>query len=473
MQAMIHRIRIGLTRIFVSVRDGKRPCYTSIQGPAGLLQGDTFRALSRCGLVTRLGSHTAAPPVRISDEIGPDMKLRLPASGRARVFLGIGVLIVAFIVWRAVRPAPPPILATSPVTTGDVENTVVATGSLEAFKLISVGAQASGQIKSLKVQLGDKVKAGDLIAEVDPTTQLNNVRNAEAAVTSTRAQRNVQAANLRQAELAFERQKTMLQEEATSKAEYETAEATLASTRAQIEALDAQIEQGQTQLATAKANLGYTRIVAPIDGTVVAVVVKEGQTVNAVQSAPTIVKLANLDIMTVSAEISEADVIKVRPGQTAYFTILGNPDKRYYGKLRTIEPAPSSIETETSATSSSSSSNTTQAIYYNGQFEVPNTEGELRISMTAQVYLVLGEAKDTLVIPSAALDQKGPRGAATVQVVGPDGKPVPRKVTIGINNNATAQVLSGLSAGEKVVVGEGSATAAPRQGNFRAGPRPF
>jgi macrolide-specific efflux system membrane fusion protein len=401
------------------------------------------------------------------------MKLRLPASRRARTLLIIGAAIVLLIVWRSVRPAPPPILATSPVVTGDVENTVVATGSLEAFKLVSVGAQASGQIKSLKVQLGDKVKAGDLIAEIDPTTQLNNVRNAEAAVTSTRAQRAVQAANLRQAELAFERQKTMIQDEATSKADYETAEATLASTRAQIEALDAQIEQGQTQLATAKANLGYTKIVAPIDATVVALVAKEGQTVNAVQTAPTIVKLATLDVMTVSAEISEADVIKVRPGQTAYFTILGNPEKRYYGKLRTIEPAPESIQTETSATSSSTSSSTTQAIYYNGQFEVPNPDGELRISMTAQVYLVLGEAKDALIIPSAALERKGPKGGYTVMVVGPDGKPAPRDVTIGINNNASAQVLAGLTAGEKVVVGVGSATPTPQQGNFRPGPRPF
>ncbi len=400
------------------------------------------------------------------------MKLRLPASRRTRVILIIVGLVVALIVWRSVRPAPPPVLATSPVVKGDIENTVVATGSLEAFKLVSVGAQASGQIKSLKVQLGDKVKAGDVIAEIDPTTQLNNVRNAAAAVTSTRAQRAVQTANLRQAELAFERQKTMIADEATSKADYEAAEAQLATTKAQIEALDAQIEQGQTQLDTARANLGYTKIAAPIDGTIVAVVVKEGQTVNAVQSAPTIVKLATLDVMTVSAEISEADVIKVRPGQTAYFTILGNPDKRYYGKLRSIEPAPESVQSETSATSSSTSSNTTQAIYYNGQFEVPNTTGELRISMTAQVYLVLGEAKDAIVIPSAALGPRGPDGSYVVQVVGKDRKPVPRKVTIGINNNATAQVLSGLQPGESVVVGEGSSTPTPPQG-FQRRPPPL
>jgi len=399
------------------------------------------------------------------------MKLSLPASRTARVFLGIGAFIVILVLYRMFRPTPPPVLATSPVVVGDIENTVVATGSLEASQMVSVGAQVSGQIKSLKVQLGDKVKTGDLIAEIDSTTQLNTIRNAEAAMTSTRAQRAVQVANLRQAELAFERQKTMLAQDATSRADYETAEATLATTKAQIQALDAQIEQGQTTLDTARANLGYTKILAPLDGTVVAVVVKEGQTVNAVQAAPTIVKVAKLDTMTVSAQISEADVIKVQPGQTAYFTILGNPDKRYYGKLRTIEPAPESIESETSSTASSSSSSSasTQAIYYNGLFEVPNPNSELRISMTAQVYLVLGEAKGALVIPSAALGAKGHDGSYTVMVPNEKGQPQPRTVRIGLNNNATAQVLSGLKAGERVVVGEGSATPTAPQ-NMRRGP---
>jgi macrolide-specific efflux system membrane fusion protein len=337
--------------------------------------------------------------------------------------------------------------------------------------MVSVGAQVSGQIKSLKVKLGDAVKAGTLIAEIDSTTQENNVRNARAALASTRAQRSVQVANLKQAGLAFERQKTMLAQEATSRADYEAAEATLAVTRAQIEALDAQVLQGQTALDTAQANLGYTRITAPMDGTVVAIVAKEGQTVNANQAAPTIIKLAKLDTMLVSAEISEADVIKVQPGQKVYFTILGNPEKRYYGTLRTIEPAPASLESETSTTSSSSStSSTTQAIYYDAQFEVPNPDGELRISMTAQVYVVLGEARDALTIPAAALGDRAGDGSYTVKVIDVEGTPQPRRITVGINNNATAQVLSGLKAGERVVVGEASDATADTSPNARRRP---
>lgn len=382
------------------------------------------------------------------------MKLTPLVNAFLRKALYVGVALIAVVLLILLRSAPKPTLVTAPVVVSDIENAVVAIGSLEASRMVSVGAQVSGQIKSLNVQLGDRVKTGDLLAEIDSTTQLNAKRNAEAALASARAMRAVQIANLRQAELSFERQKTMLTQEATSRADYEVAEAELASTTAQIQALDAQIEQGQTQLDTAKANLGYTRIAAPLDGTVVAVLAKEGQTVNAVQTAPTIVKIAKLDTITVTAQISEADVIKVHPGQTVYFTILGNPEKRYYGKLRTIEPAPESIESETSsAISSASSSSSAQAIYYNGLFEVPNPTGELRISMTAQVYLVLGEAKGALTIPSSALGTKTPDGRYLVMVPNSQGKPELRSISVGLNNNVVAQVLSGLKAHEKVVIG--------------------
>jgi macrolide-specific efflux system membrane fusion protein len=396
---------------------------------------------------------------------------RRPSKLRIAVLITAALVVVATITGFMLRPTAAPAVATSPAVVADVENTVVATGTLEAAQLVSVGAQVSGRITSLKVQLGDQVKAGALIAEIDSTTQENNVRNARAALASTRAQRSVQVATLKQAELAFERQKTMLAQDATSRADYEAAEATLDSTRAQIAALDAQILQGQTGLDTAQANLGYTRITAPMDGTVVAIVAKEGQTVNANQAAPTIIKLAKLDTMLVSAEISEADVIKVKPGQKVYFTILGNPDKRYYGTLRTIEPAPASLESETSTTSSSSSSSSTsQAIYYNAQFEVPNPDGELRISMTAQVYVVLGEARNALTIPSAALGDKASDGSYAVKVLDAKGAPQPRTIKVGLNNNALAQVLSGLKAGERVVVGEASGQAGNAQSASRRPP---
>lgn len=370
------------------------------------------------------------------------------------VVLALLVLVVGYTALKASRPPPPPRLATSPVTVADIEDTVIATGTIESSQLVSVGAQASGQIQSVKVQVGDQVEAGDLIAEIDATTQLNSLRAAEAAVTTNRAQREVQAANLRLAELNYRRQKALLDEDATTRSAFESAEAQFHTAQAQMNATDAQAEQVQSQLDTARANLGYTRIVAPMSGTVVAIVVREGQTVNAVQSSPTIVKLAKLDTVTVTAGISEADVVRVKPGQTVYFTTLGNPAKRYYGKLRTIAPAPTSIEQDTGVRSANAGGGSTQAVYYNAVFEVPNPEGDLRIAMTAQVYVVLAEARQVLAIPSAALGDATPDGKYTVRVLDAQGRPETRQISVGINNNVMAEVTAGLAEGEQVVMGE-------------------
>jgi macrolide-specific efflux system membrane fusion protein len=394
------------------------------------------------------------------------VKPRLPVTRRGRMLLVIAlvVLVCGIVAWTLRKPSAPT-LATSPVTRGDLEQTVEATGVIDAYKLVSVGAQASGQIKSLKVQLGDTVKQGDLIAEIDATTQRNAVLNAQAALDQVTAQRAVQQATLRQAELEFARQKEMLAAEATSRAEFDTAEAQLKTARAQVKSYDAQIQGRQTELGTANANLAYTRITAPMDGTVVAVVAEEGRTVNANQTAPTIVMLARLDLVTVNAEVSEADVVKIKAGMPVYFTTLGDPERKYHATLRQINPAPSSIASDSSSTSSSSSSSASSAVYYNALFDVENPDGTLRIDMTAQVSVLLKQAKDVLIIPSVALGPKTRDGKYVVRIADGNGMPQPRKVTIGINTGSSAEVTSGLKEGEKVVVGEGSATPAAGSGN--------
>lgn len=374
----------------------------------------------------------------------------------------LAVVLIALASWFFfVREEKKPQFVTATASVGDIELAVLATGTLQAFQQVSVGAQASGQVKSLKVKLGDTVKKGQLIAEIDSLKQQNDLRNAEAAINNVRAQLSARQASLRQAELAFRRQQEMLAADATSRESFEAAEATLNTARADVKALEAQIAQAQLSVSTAQLTLGYTKITAPIDGMVVAIVTQEGQTVNANQSAPTIIKLAQLDTVTVKAQISEADVVRVKPGQGVYFTILGEPNRRYRTKLREIEPAPDSIATDT--TTGSNSSATTQAIYYNGLMDVPNPDGKLRISMTAQVNIVLADAKKVVLIPSAALGDRDREGNVTVRVMGEDGKPVPRKVKVGINNNVNAQITEGLAAGEKVVVSEAPAAGQQQQ----------
>lgn len=384
---------------------------------------------------------------------------------RKALLWGAVLLTLALLVgaaWSyAARERPRPV-ATAPARIGDIELSVLATGTLEPVQQVSVGAQVSGQIKSLAVVLGQQVKKGDLVAEIDSLPQRNALRQAEAGVTNLQAQRSARQAALAQARLAFKRQEQMLAQDATSREAFETAQTTLESAEAEVAALAAQLAQAKVAADTARLNLGYTRITAPIDGKVVAIVTLEGQTVNASQSAPTIVVLARLDTLTVKAEISEADVAKVQPGQPVYFTTLGDPGRRYQATLRQVEPAPTTYGSEASSGSNASSTSTAQAagaVYYYGLFDVANAEGRLRIGMTAQVHIVLGSAARVLTVPSAALESVAD-GSATVRVQGEDGSISARVVQIGLADSARAQVMTGLREGERVVVAEASATPA-------------
>jgi membrane fusion protein, macrolide-specific efflux system len=440
----------------------------------------------------------------------------------------ICVIAIALAAWYFLKPKDEqPQYITSDVSYGDIEDSVLATGVLEATKMVSVGAQVSGQVKKMYVQLGDQVKAGQLIAQIDSVRQENELKTAEASIKNQQAQLAVKQANLAKVQAEYNRQKAMYAQDATSRTDLESALASYKTAVAEIESINAQIEQSRLTLSTAKEDLSYTRIVAPMDGTIVAIVTEEGQTVNANQSAPTIVKLAQLGTMSVKAEVSEADVMKVEKGQNVYFTTLGNSEKKHYAKLRQIEPAPSSINTETSNSSSSSSSS---AVYYNALFDIPNDDGKLRIDMTAQVYIILAEAKHVLTIPAAAVqisnrpqrkpaaatEQKTERGASDasrgdkgdrddqananrpkrleltdaekalidqgkasmgmVRVLQQDGSIKPTFVLLGLNNRVTVQVLRGLKEGQQVVIADGSDTsnnAAKRSNRSGAGGPPM
>lgn len=415
--------------------------------------------------------------------------------------LAIVALIAA--AWFFLKPKQEqPQYITAAVSRGDIENSVLATGVLEATKMVSVGAQVSGQVRKMYVELGDQVKQGQLIAQIDSVRQENELKTAEASIKNQQAQLAVRQANLAKVEAEYRRQQAMYDQDATSRAELEAALASYKTAQADIAAINAQIEQSRLTLATTREDLGYTRIVAPMDGTVVAIVTEEGQTVNANQSAPTIVKLAKLDTMTVKSEISEADVMKVEEGQRVYFTTLGNSEKKHYATLRQVEPAPNSINTETSNSSSTSSS----AVYYNALFDVPNEDGKLRIDMTAQVSIVLDEAKNVLMIPAAAIqasnrpqrsrapgaDQapaergaseargqspagdrparltlteqeralidQGKAALAMVRVLQADGSAKPQQVLTGLNNRVSVEIIKGLKEGDQVIIADGSDT---------------
>jgi macrolide-specific efflux system membrane fusion protein len=397
-----------------------------------------------------------------------------------RIALAVVALVVLlFVLVRHFKPPQPPVFTSTAAARGDLELDVLATGTIEAARLVSVGAQATGELKHLHVALGDTVKKGDLIAEIDSTQQRNDLRTASATLASAKADLASRRATLRQDELAEARLRALVDIDAGSRSDLETAQANLDVARASVASAEAAIAQQTVAVDKAEATLAYTRVIAPMDGTVVAVVTEQGQTVNSVQAAPTIIKLARLDTMTVKAQISEADVPRVKAGLPVYFTLLGDPDTRYEATLRRVEPGPTTLASDTSTTTTTTTS-TASAIYYNGIFDIPNPRGLLRISMTAQTTIVLDKVKDALLIPATALGAREKDGRYKVRVAPPAGAasaPVPgtpflqdRLVRIGLNNRVQAQVLDGLKAGERVVTSEAAAASAASGNGGPGGP---
>lgn len=353
--------------------------------------------------------------------------------------------------------APP---ATVTVESGSVERVVLASGVIEAGNLVSVGARVSGLIETLAVDLGNVVTEGDLIAEIESLDQQNELLQAEADLAQIEAQIVASGASLREAELALDRTRQLAAKDLSSTVALESAETALAVARANGKALTAQRARADIAVTSARLALERTRITAPVSGTVVAIVTSQGQTVNAANSTPTIVKIADLSRMIVKADVSEADITRVAPGQHATLTLLGEPDTPIAATLLAIEPAPASIKT-------SDKVDTDKAIYYVARFDVENPDGKLRIGMTAEVRIRLARAEDVPVVLVSTLGKVEPDGSYLVEVWNPARTSrETRSVTIGVSDNITAEVVSGLELGEEVVADRvsGATAAAPIRG---------
>lgn len=347
------------------------------------------------------------------------------------------------------------------VVRGDIEEVVTATGTLQPRDYVDVGAQVSGQLDKIHIEVGSKVEADQLLAEIDPTLFMARVDASRAQLRFQQAQLRDREAQLTLAESQHRRQQNLLAEEATTLESLQNAEATLRSAHAQIDMLKAQIEQTESSLRADEANLNYARIFAPMDGTVVTISARQGQTLNANQQAPVILRIADLSTMTVQTQVSEADVSRLQVGMPAYFTTLGSRDRRWQGILDRIEPTP---EVQNNV------------VLYNALFDVDNANRELMTQMTAQVFFVVAEAKDALLVPMAALTMdrtptaEAPR-RATVQVLDGNGGVQSREVEVGVSNRIQAQVVSGLAEGERLVLGQGAAGQATAQAGATRIPR--
>lgn len=422
------------------------------------------------------------------------MKIKLPPP-RTLIIGLVAVAALAFVAQRYVfKGDTGPQYQTAEVTRGDIEVSISAAGKITPKDSVLVGAQVSGQLQELLVEAGDTVKKGDLLAQIDPTLAMTSVEANRAQLAETSANRKQQQASLNLAKSEADRAEMLYQADAIARADYESAQAAYAVAQGRLEAIDAQIARQRSTLQADLAQLEYTKIYAPTDGTVVSLEAAEGQTLNANQTAPTILTIADLSVMTVSTDVSEADVLRIEPGQEAYFTTLGDADKRWDTTVRQVLPTPEVLN---------------DVVLYKALLDVENPNGRLKSEMTAQVFFVTGSAENAVLVPVTALqaapalrrqnrgngagDAVADRGerrrggfmeaeasptpentardnrrdgfraareaspdatVATVFTLDANGEPQPRRVLVGLKTRTQAEILYGLEPGQTVITGE-------------------
>lgn len=417
---------------------------------------------------------------------------------KSRLFLVFGMIALAAAVWFGLKATvlsgpETPEYQTAQATRGDIEVTISAAGKIMPKVSVDVGAQVSGQLQELLVEIGDEVEKGELLARIDPTLAQTSVEANRAQLSELQASRKQQQATLELARAEADRAEMLYEADAIARAEFESAEAELTIAQGRLEAIDAQIQRQSSSLQSELANLEFTRIYAPISGTVVSSAAVEGQTLNANQTAPIILTIADLGLMTVETDVSEADVLRIEKGQAAYFTTLGDSARRWETTVRQVLPTPEVLN---------------DVVLYKALVDVDNPQGRLKPQMTAQVFFITGSAANSVLVPVTALQSRparsqrseGQRGqpvassdgrrrgfmeadaaspdgeaeagsarrdefrrareanpdaeTAMVLVMSGDGTPQPRRVLVGLKTRTMAEIIYGLDAGETVVTGD-------------------
>lgn len=358
------------------------------------------------------------------------------------------VVVLFFIFKKFTGKEEKTIFLTDEVKRGNIAQTVIATGTIRSNNRVEVGAQVSGRITKLNVVLGQEVKKGDLIATIDSMTQENDLEKAKSQLSSYEKQLESKKVNLEVKKSKYNRASNLYKVKSISQDDYETAKQEYADAKSGVSELEELIKQAKIEVKIAETDLSYTVITSPIDGVVVSIPISEGQTVNSMQSAPTIVQVADLKKMLIKPEISEGDITKLRKGQEVEFTILSLPEKVYRAKIDSIDPATTTLTDDEYEESVSD----TEAVYYYANVIVDNIDNNLRIGMTTTNTIKVAEAKDVIVIPTTALYKKGNK--YYVKTLGEKEVVEEKEVKIGINDDINTEIKSGLKEGEKLILTE-------------------
>jgi HlyD family secretion protein len=357
--------------------------------PAGDVDGSPFRDASDASDASRSSLDPAAKP-RI---LRPGTHLM---AVRAR---GIAALVVVLAVvaggaygivrWRRAHAKPAVEFETAKVERGRIVSRVTATGTLSALVTVQVGSQVSGRIQKLFVDFNSPVKAGQVIAVIDP--QLFQAASDQARANYVAAEGSLVKADAqaRDAKRQFDRARGLLDRKLIAQADFDTAEANLDVANAQVAMAKGSLAQAKAGLHQAQVNLDYTRIVSPTDGVVISRSVDVGQTVAASLAAPTLFVIAqDLRKMQVDTSVTEADIGKLRPDMAATFTVDAFPGEKFRGKVRQIRNSATTVQ---------------NVVTYDAVIDVDNDQLKLRPGMTANVTFIWAEKSDALRVPNAAL----------------------------------------------------------------------
>src|ERR1041384_6255412 len=391
------------------------------------------------------------------------MRRKLNQFFRARRKTTLGALVILVIgagcYWYTAAAQRPQRDSLRPiaVTRANIEEVVTAQGKLEPKQYVDVGTQVSGQLKKIHVDSGDTVRKGQLLAEIDPRVYQAQVEAGEAKLNSLLGQLNQQKAEAVLADQNLQRNQNLIAANAVSKQALQETESQAAVAKAQVDSIIAQIQETDSNLKASKTNLGFTKIYAPIAGTVTTLPTKEGQTLNANQTAPTIMQVANLDVMTVRAQVAEADVSRLKENMPAYFTTLGNSDHRWQGTVRQIQPSPEIVN---------------DVVLYDVLIDVKNEGRQLMTGMTTQVFFIFGKADNAVVVPAEALTRRAAKedndkGKAYRVTVTKGDSREQRIIHVGLQTRTQAEVTDGLQAGEQILVNRPAGNANPN--NQQAG----
>lgn len=350
-----------------------------------------------------------------------------------------------------------------------VINTVTATGTIQPVEQVTVGTQVSGEIDKIFVDYNSEVKKGQILAELDKSNLLENVRQAEASLKSAESELEYSSGN-------FERTKLLYEANATTKVNYEEASNDLVKA-------ETQLQNAKSNLDQAKVNLGYAEIYSPIDGVVLSREVEEGQTVAASYSTPTLFTIANdLTQMKVEADVDEADIGQVKDGQKVEFTVDAYINDVFHGEVQQIRLEPTT---------------TNNVVTYTVIIEAPNPDYKLLPGMTASVTIVT-EEHSGLTVPVEALnftpsqkvmesfdknDARAKNSHATAMMPGKEnrdsemvwvlneGVMTPRFISTDISDGVYKIVRNGVAEGDSIVLSANFVT--KKQKTSRQDSNPF